>query len=299
MRSLLTFLFVFAVALFLGALLAYPLYLGLSLFTNSDYPDVIVKATQICGLVFSLFYLKYCDKLSLENIGLKIRPDRYLPEFSYGLLSGLIMLAVLASGLISLGIYDLHDGREINATVITRLLLGALLTGVAVALFEETLFRGALLQGLRKQTNTNTALITISLVYAAVHFIHYPQPAAGETIGWLTAPQSFLPAYSSVISTETLDAFLSLFVLGLLFGLIRIRTSNIIQCIGLHAGLVAGIKLFRFFTEYKPDNAHAYLVSSYDYRLGYLALIWLIIVTAGYFVYLHHRPKVIPGTNPF
>lgn len=297
MRSLLTFLLFFAVALFLGALLAYPLYLLLSLVTDSDFPDIIGKTTQICGLIFSLIYLKYSDKLSLENIGLKIRPDRYLSQFSYGLLSGIIMLAVLATGLLSLGIYDLHGDREINATAITQLLLGALLTGFAVALFEETVFRGALLQGLRKQTSTNTALIIISLIYAAVHFIQYPQPAAGEAIDWLTAPLLFIPAYASLISTDTLDAFLSLFVLGLLFGLVRIRTGNIIQCIGLHAGLVAGIKLFRFFTEYTPDNAYHYLVSSYDYRLGWLALFWLLIVTAGYFIYLHLKPKPVAATS--
>ena len=280
----------FSATLFVGALLAYPSYLLVSLFTASKFTDVIIKTTQICGLVFSLFYLKYADKLSLENIGLKITPDKALAQFSFGLLYGLLMLAVLAAGLVVIGIYDLNSNRETNITIIIQLLLGALFTGIAVALFEETVFRGALLQGLRKQTNTNTALITVSLIYAAVHFIQYPQPATGETIGWLTAPLAFIPAYSHLISTETLDAFLSLFMLGLLFGFVRIRTGNLFQCIGLHAGLVAGIKLFRFFAEYKPDNSFNYLVSSHDYRLGWLSFIWLLTVTAGYFIYLRRRP---------
>lgn len=281
----------FAIALFMGALLAYPSYLLVSFFTDSKFTDVIIRTTQICGLIFSLCYLKYADKLSLENIGLKINPDKNLTQFCYGMLYGLLMLAVLAAGFVAFGIYDLNSSREINVAVMVQLLLGALFTGIAVALFEETVFRGALLQGLRKQTNTNTALLSVSLIYAAVHFIQYPQPAAGETIGWLTAPLAFVPVYSHLISAETVDAFMSLFMLGLLFGFVRIRTGNIIQCIGLHAGLVAGIKLFRFFAEYNPDNSFNYLVSNHDYRLGWLSFIWLLIVTIGYFIYLHRKPR--------
>lgn len=297
MRSLLTFLLVFAVALFVGALLAYPLYLFISLFTVADFNDTIIKSTQLWGFIFSLLYLKYSDQLSLENIGLKIGPDQYLSQFTYGLLSGLFILAVLAAVLTGLGIYALHSSREIAVMVVLKLLLGAMLTGFAVALFEETMFRGALLQGLRKQAGMNIAVLTISLIYAAVHFIHYPQLADGETINWLTAPLSFLTAYSGLINPETMDAFLSLFMLGLLLAFVRVRTRHIIQCIGLHAGLVAGVKLFRFFTEYQPDNSYHYLVSSYDYRLGWLALIWLLIITVGYFVYLHRKAAIKESEN--
>ncbi|MEX2365679.1 MAG: CPBP family intramembrane glutamic endopeptidase, partial [Pseudohongiellaceae bacterium] len=159
---------------------------------------------------------------------------------------------------------------------------------IAVALFEETVFRGALLRGLARQSGPLTALLATSIIYAAVHFIYFETPVAGGT-DWLTAPRQFLPAYSQFITPEKIDAFLSLCMLGILLGLIRLKTGNIIQSIGLHAGLVAGIKLFRFFTLYNPDNRYSYLVSSHDYRLGIMALLLLTAVTVIYYLYYYRN----------
>jgi membrane protease YdiL (CAAX protease family) len=281
-RPLILFLLVFATALFTGALITYPLHLLVSLFTEHDFVDLAIRATQICGLLFSLLYLRYACNLSLENIGLKIQPGRLLPEFTYSFLAGLMILLLLATGLMLFGVYEMDSNRVINLSTLTRLAIGAIVTGLAVAVFEETVFRGALQQGLMKKSNTATAIITISIIYAAVHFIDYREPAS---LDWLTAPTQFMSAYSHLINVETLDAFLSLFVLGLLLGLIRLRTRHIIQCIGLHAGIVAGVKAFRFFLEYNPDNGFNFLISSYDNRLGYLALGLLGVTTIAYYIY--------------
>jgi len=154
---------------------------------------------------------------------------------------------------------------------------------MVVSLFEETIFRGALLRGLQNKSNALTAIITTSAVYAAVHFIDYQDPAMGESINMLTAPAQFLSVYSRLVTSENYDAFLSLFMLGILLGVIRIRTDSIIQCIGIHAGLVAGIKIFRFLLEHKPENQFEFMVSSYDYRLGFMALIWLSLATLIYY----------------
>lgn len=290
MRSLLIFLLVFIAALFLGALLTYPLHLLLSPFFTYEYNDLTIPTTQLTGLVFSLCYLHYSDRLALDTLGLKTQPGKPLTDFGYGLLSGLLILAVLAIALYGLGIYGTNQFHEFTTGPVVTALLTGLLSGIAVGLFEETLFRGALLQGLGKQAGMNNAVLIISLLYAAVHFIDYPKTDTAMSINWLTAPGQFLPAYANVFSTTTLDAFLSLFMLGLLLAFVRIHKGNIIQCIGLHAGLVTGIKLFRFFAEYKPDNSWAFLVSRYDFRLGWLALLWLTLVTAAYFIYLHRRP---------
>lgn len=291
MVPLIIFLAVFVGALFTGAWLAYPLYLLLSLFTdNIDYADGIITSTQLCGLIFSLLYLKYTVSLNLETVGLRIPKADYLPQTLSGLLIGMIIMALLALGLMVSGIYGLHPAREISIPVLARLFIAALLTGFAVALFEETVFRGALLAGLQKKAGAAVAIISVSIIYAAVHFIHYQEPQSDAAIGWLTAPGQFLAAYSRLITADTLDAFLSLWMLGLLLGLIRIRTGNIIQCIGVHAGLVAGIKLFRFFTTYNPGTRYDYLVSSYDHRLGYLALLLLALATVVYYFHACRRP---------
>ena len=289
MQPLLAFILVFTGALFAGTLLTYPLYLLAGLFTEPDFADLAITATQLCGLAFCLLYLKYTGPLNLEALGLRPRAPQWPRRLASSFLGGLGMLAVLALGLLALGIYGFHPGREIDAGSITVLIIGSLLTGLAVALFEETVFRGALLQGLARQAGPAAALVTISLIYAAVHFIDYRQPAGDP--GWLTAPLQFLPAYSGLFSLDTADAFLCLFTLGLLLGLVRLRTGSLSPCIGLHAGLVAGVKLFRFFLEYRPADPQAWLVGAHDHRLGYLALMWLAAVTAAYAVSTRRRSR--------
>lgn len=277
----------FAGALFAGTLISYPLHLFISQFAEADFADIVIRATQLTGLLFSLFYLKYADVLSLQGIGLKPEQGGYLDPAGYGFLGGLVILGLLALGLVLTGIYGFHPDREISVAIITRLVLGAILTGIVVALFEETVFRGALLQGLARQSGPLTALLTTSIIYAAVHFIYFEEPSAGN-VSWSTAPLQFFQAYSQFMTAEKIDAFLSLFMLGVLLGLVRLKTGNIIQCIGLHAGLVAGIKLFRFFTLYNPDTQYPYLVSPHDYRLGYMALLLLTVITVIYYFY-HYR----------
>jgi membrane protease YdiL (CAAX protease family) len=289
LRPVLVFLLFFIAALFAGALLAYPLFLITGLFTETQFSSVIMKSTQLCGLVFSLLYLKYSDQLTLENIGLKAGSHQLMPQFGTGFIGGLLLFAGLALALFAFGIYGINTGRDLGLPAIVKLLIGAVLTGLAVALFEETVFRGALLQGLRKQVGMNRAVLTISLIYAATHFIDYPEPVDPASIGWSTAVQLFIPAYLGIFSLQTIDALLALFVLGLLFAFVRIRNRNLFQCIGLHAGVVAGVKLFRYFAEYRPDNTWSFLVSTYDYRLGWLACGWLLFVTIAYFVYLHRK----------
>ncbi len=251
-----------------------------------------MDTTKICGLAFSFFYLYLTDTLSRAKSGLVWIPRVSLAKFARGFAGGFAIILMLMTSLLLIGIYGFDADREFSTQIIATLLISSLVTGLAVGLFEETIFRGCLFSGLSKQTNVYVALITISLVYAAVHFIDYP--AVTETPNWMTGVKLFVPAHSMLFSLETIDAFAALFMLGILLTLVRIRNGNIIQCVGLHAGLVTGIKIACFITEYIPGNRFDFVVSSYDRRLGYLALLWTVIATLFYyFTSVHKRTQVV------
>ena len=281
MPALLFFIFYFVAILFAGALFSYPFYIIVNLITDREYNEIIMDTTKICGLIFSLFYLYLTDTLSLAKSGLIWIPQVSLAKLVSGFTGGFVIVLILMSSLLLLGVYGFDANRHISLLIIVNLLFSSLVTGLSVGLFEETVFRGCLLNGLSKQTNVYIALFTISLAYAVVHFINYP--VVDGTINWMTAVMLFIPTHSTLISLEAIDAFAALFILGILLGLVRIHNDNIIQCIGLHAGLVAGIKIARFITEYTPNNRYDYLVSSYDHRLGYLALFWLLTAILFYY----------------
>ena len=69
------------------------------------------------------------------------------------------------------------------------------------------------------------------------------------------------------------DAALALFLVGLLLALIRRLTGHIGGCIGLHAGFVAVIALFREVTTPMFDGSWSFLVSRFDGLVGYLVAV--------------------------
>jgi membrane protease YdiL (CAAX protease family) len=276
--------------LFAGALIAYPLYRILEPFTGMGFDNAVIHATQLAGLVFALAYLAWRQPLSRQSIGWRPADGRYLAPFLAGFAWGVVILAILIAGLVALGIQHPVPGRDTGPAAVTVLCIKAVLTGLAVGLFEETLFRGALLGGLMRRTGPAFAVVVISLIYAAVHFIHYPATAHP---GWLSGPRQFPAAYLAIFNPAILDAFLALFVLGLLLGLMRLRSGHIIGCIGLHAGLVAMIKVARYFYRYTPGSRFDFLVSIHDRRLGYLAL----LILAAAFVAYHLRTRTAAATG--
>jgi membrane protease YdiL (CAAX protease family) len=293
--SLVIFFLVILGALLSGTILAYPLYLLLSVFTRVPFSDAVLYSTQFCGLIYSLFYLNYVDNLNLSSLGLSPVVKQRVGTLGLAFFCGFMIVALLALTLILFSVYGYHPGREITVASTARLLISAIATGLAVSIFEETIFRGALLQGLMVKTNTMMAIIATSTVYACVHFIYFQEPLSN--INFFSAIGQFIPAYSGIFRLETYDAFGSLFLLGVLLALLRVKTNNIVLCISLHAGLVAGVKVFRFYLVYMPGSEYDFLVSSHDHRLGIIAMLWLGLATGVYYLFIFKDRPAVKYTN--
>lgn len=262
------------------------------LFPATSFDDIAVRCTQVAGLLFALAYLHYYCGLSRHSLGWASRNRAATRELLQGFGFGVLILIALSASLYLLGIHAPVPGRDYGVAALGLLLLKAVVTGVAVALFEETLFRGALLGSLLQASGrAGSAVLSISLVYAAVHFIDYPPLEAGAGPGWLTGADRFPVMLGGLFDPDTLDAFLALVMLGILLGLMRLRDGGILRCIGLHAGLVAMIKIHRYFLAYREGSGLDFLVSDHDHRLGLLAFLWLAVATLVYYVAGHKRKQ--------
>lgn len=284
MRTALIFIFVLIAALLFGAIVAYPVYTGLAFVNEMSFHRVISRTTLLSGLLFSILYLKYYGLLTRD--GLAWRGGRHTKKtiFTRALISGVLIILLLDICLMSLGIYQLDAHVDSSVMAILWVVIKALLAGILVGLVEETIFRGALFGGLNKQTNTLVALLVTSLVYAAVHFLKYRAVPAEIEIGWFTGVEIFPAALFRFSNPITIDSFITLFILGVLFALIRIRSNSIIPCIGLHAGIVATLKVFNYLTNYVSGSEYDFLVNKYDHQFGYLASGLLLLVMLGYYL---------------
>ena len=289
MRALLVFSAVFISAILFGALLAFPVYEIFSSFGEVPFRKVVSRTTLLSGLLFSLLYFAHYNGLSLRRLG--IRSHRAHIRLFQGLAAGFIIVAIIEANLLALGIHDLNAERLLSLERLSLLLLGGLLTGLLVGIVEELIFRGALLGGLGRQTNTALALVTVSLVYAAVHYLKFRDLPADAAIHWNTGLTMLPPALFQFADPARYDAMLTLFFLGLLLGLVRLLTGNLILCIGIHAGLVAGEKLVRHVADFMPYSPHAHLVNRYDPFSGDLASVWLLLFCVSLYFLCRRRSR--------
>jgi len=274
----------FALAIVIGAIIAYPVYEVCALFIDVPFRKVISRTTLLTGFVLSLMYLAYNYRLSFET--LRLSGNRIYRQFLMGLGVGLLLMAIIEISLLLLGIHRLDTNQNYAlASVLTVLLKGAI-TGLLVALVEEIIFRGALFGGLSHRTNKITALIAVSLFYAGVHYIKFRDLPADADIHLLTGvtmlPEALI-RFTYISYPGIYDAFLTLFLLGLFLGIVRILTNSLIPCIGIHAGIVMGERMIWYVADHSPDNPYNYLVNYYDPFVGYLSSAWLIAFSLLYY----------------
>jgi membrane protease YdiL (CAAX protease family) len=112
--------------------------------------------------------------------------------------------------------------------------------GVAVAVIEETFFRGALQGALQRRLNAALAVVVVSVVYSAAHFLK-PNgvniPGSGVT--WTSGGQCLVWIVTqSLVQKGVFVGFVSLFLAGCVLGLAYAKTQALYLPIGLHAGWV-------------------------------------------------------------
>lgn len=288
MRALLVFAVVFISAILFGALLAFPVYEILSSFGEITFRKTVSRTTLLSGLLFSLFYFSCYNGLSLNRLG--IRFGRAHTRLFQGLAAGLVIVALIEANLLLLGIHDLDKERLFTLDHISMLLFKGLVTGLLVGIVEELIFRGALLGGLSRQVSPALALVVVSLVYAAVHYLKFRELPADAAINWHTGVTMLPPALFQFADPARYDAMITLFFLGLLLGLVRLLTGNLVLCTGIHAGVIAGEKLVQHTTGFMPGSPYAHLVNRYDPFIGDLASVWLLVCCVSFYFYCRRRP---------
>jgi len=285
LRPYFTLIALLFIALLAGAFISYPLFLCINYFSDIHFEKIISKTILLCGLIFSLAYCRYCDGLSFQSLGLRQERDSYSLSFLSGFCIGLFIFILVVLSLLYLNVYQIDVNRDLSITALGNTFMKAMITGLLVATIEETLFRGALFKGFVVQTNSVAAVLMISIVYAALHFLDFSAAEIVKDPGWLTGASLLPGILQGMFDMRMMDAFITLLFLGLLLGLIRLRTGNIIQCIGLHAGIVVGLKLSKYITNTNIDVEWSWLVNTKILHLGYLPGFYLFVSCCLYYLF--------------
>lgn len=235
----------FVAVVFLGALLAPPLFwagnwLGhqhhwLRILHESDFQRYFHRAILIAAFVL---LVPICRWLQLP--GTKVLFAQNDPTPIRHLVTGFILaLGLLAALAFALVHFDYWNWKT---PLPWHRVQSVLITAAVVPIIEEFFFRGALTKLVTRSSNRWWALFFVALLYASVHFLK-PRDTVipAHAVHWLSGFHLIPLSFERFSNPQLLLAGLStLFILGCTLGYAAMKTRGLWFSIGLHAGAILG-----------------------------------------------------------
>lgn len=289
MRALFVFILFIILAFLCGAVLAYPLKLLLDPALGLAYRKYLTYSTLISGLIISGLYLQIYNLFSFKAFGYSGKPAVFIKGMFNGFMYGVIIMLMIEVILFLLGIHEIDASRDFSVYAVSQLLVKALLAGLLISLIEESIFRGALFSGLYEKTGPIVTVFFTGLVYSTVHFIRYRDLADETNVHLFTGITMMPEAFRRFSEWSIVDYFLTLFIFGILLGLLRLKHKDISACIGVHTGIVMLIKIADYCTNRTHNSNFNYLVSQYNSTFGWISFTVILLFTIFYFVKLQTK----------
>ena len=132
-------------------------------------------------------------------------------------------------------------------------------------------------------------MLLTALFFAVIHFARIKGSELPADAPWY---------YGSVILADSIamhwdgDYFstaLSLFLAGILLGIVRLKTTNVWACVGIHSGWILTLKVDKKLSDFNGQSDWHFLVGPYDYYNGWSTAGWLAIIFLVYFVVAIYR----------
>jgi len=279
-RSFFIFVGLLAACLIAAAALTYPAWLVVGMISIEPVHRVMLRVAQLLALIGLIALTRRLHLWGREALGYGVPARVFGRQLLAGWLAGIALMTPLAIVLMTLHVREDKPG---DTVALVSLIGSAILSGAAIALVEETFFRGLLFAAVARTSGAVAAMVAPSLLYASLHFLGGRLRVSPEEVGWSHGFQVLARLFERYSDPLPLvDSFLALFMLGVLLSLVRMRTGAIAGSMGLHAAGVAAIAVMRQLTVVNPSAPAAYIVGNYDGVIGWAALVWFGVITIGY-----------------
>jgi uncharacterized protein len=280
MRAFAWFLGAILLAGLISALIAYPAYELTSTFAGWAFHRV---ASRVAMLLLIAELVWVCRHLRLEakrDFGYGLPWRRFLKiSFAWGVI-GMATAGVGAWFLVSTNLRVASPGFVPTAWNLARIFMIGVSSGIAVALIEETVMRGAMHTAIERESGPWTAALLTAPLFAVVHFFAKAR-IAPEDIGWGSGFDLLSRSFSPLAQPALVfDSFVSWLIVGLILSLTRVLTGNIAVAIGLHAGWVVVLRMLQEGTTTGQAAAASMWVGRFDGLLGYWLVPWGLGIAA-------------------
>jgi len=273
MRGALWFLAAILGTLLIAALLGYPVWqVAQALQPEWPFHKVVSRFWQLLLLAGLVLAVRRLGLRGRDDWGYGLERGRFIRQLLAGLALGLATMLPMTIAMQALGLLELRP--DFSATLLVNGIVAGALTGLAVAIVEETFFRGLMFRAVLRESGLTAALCSTALLYSAIHFLARARLPQAE-IGWDSGIALLGSAFSRFADPAAIvDSFVTLLLVGLILGLVRHRTGSIAAGVGLHMGWVWVIKSTTSVTDPDANARWSSLVSSFDGYTGWLVAGW-------------------------
>ena len=207
-----------------------------------DFDTFFHRAILIAAVLLLWPLLRVCNVRGLADLGLAPNPH-WGRDAGCGVLLSVIPLLFCGAFLISWHVYSIR-----HAFVWPR--FGkVVLAAISVPFIEETFFRGIVLGILLRTGRKPLAVVAVSALFAAVHFLKGSdwEPAI---VTWTSGFQSIVDAFAGFGDpVMVMSAFATLFLIGCILADARVLTRSLWLPIGLHAGWILASGTFSWLAR--------------------------------------------------
>ncbi len=154
-------------------------------------------------------------------------------------------------------------------------------------------------KGLLENWRPTGAFVGASLFYSAIHFVKPAQKSYLEGLEPLAGFSHLIHTFEQFLDPlSILPGLVGLFLLGVLLSYAFFRTNSLYLSMGLHAGLVFGIKTIRIYGNYTREDL-GWMFGSSDPKIISGIAAWIGIVAIGVFIHsiTRKRQKLMTETE--
>ena len=279
MRAFAWFLGMFVLGFAVIGFAAYPAWLLVHPhFDDWPFHRIAGRIGQVVLLIALLLCARRLGVADRQSWGYGLRAKDFFRELGKALALGIATMLPIIGIMAAMGLRVWNGGVAPDAETLAKLTLQGFMTGITVALIEETFIRGAMFTAVSRESGTRVAIVLTAALYASTHFFASYRIPADQVNAWsgLALVSGTLDAFKDPLAIA--DAFLCLFAVGVLLAAVRASTGNIAACMGLHAGWVWVITFVRVTSA--PNEAHPlrFLLSQFDGLVGWLVLAWTVVI---------------------
>ena len=278
MRAAAWFLAVLLVAALILGCIAYPVYLGVSALHVWPFHRVYGRLAMLVVALLLVFLFRHLDIRTKRDFGFGLPRRQFLRESAVWAAIGILTAACGAAFIMGAGLRGGDPQFLPSGTNLLRVVGNGVASGIAVALFEETLARGAMHTAIARESGAWTATLLTAFLFAFLHFFAkaaIPADQLAWRSGFDVLALSFAPLGNPGL---VFDSFLSYFAIGIVLSLTRVLTGNIAVAVGLHAGWVVVLRIMQQTTVRTPGGVHEGWRGSFDGLVGYWVLPWAIAI---------------------